>query len=135
MNFEQVLSILTQAGALAIAFGFLYELHQLIVNYKVEEMEEMDRRMAARRRYTQERIAALGRTDVEQLPLLSPALQGIEKTFLNGTQSSNKQESSLGLPERDFIEIPCEICQFIPFDGVNFEYSPIEIPSEEESLR
>lgn len=123
-----------QIGVSAIVISFMYGLLCLLDGFEKDGREQIERQRNARRRTTQERVAALEQLSVKPLPLLSLALKGIEHAFLKPRGGIVKGSSSVQLSRQRFTKKTDET-KFFPVDDTEFRYVPVSIALEEEIVQ
>ncbi len=132
MDSNQTISLLMQIGALAFTLGLLYILQRLMDEGDLMDNAQMERRIAYRRRDTQEHVAALKQMELDDVPLLSPDLAGIERALFKHIRPREERESESTPQRRWFDGEESEIWSLERWEEAPFETTRKDIKVSEE---
>lgn len=132
MDINQTLSAIMQIGVSAFTLGILYGLQRLMEEGDSLGNEQMERRIAYRRRAAQDRVAALERMELDDVPLLSPDLTGVERALLKRVQIGEELKCKQTSSERRFEDEGSEAWPFERWGVASFEMALSDITVQEE---
>jgi hypothetical protein len=121
-----------QIGVSAFTLGILYGLQRLMEQGDTLGIEQMERRIASRRQAAQDRVAALERMELDDVPILSPDLAGVERMLLKHVRLSEEPEFESTPSERCFEREELETWPRERWEEAPFELIQQDIKLSEE---